>query len=266
MSLATTRLQEEEKEEKRRKFLSVVLTSFILAVLLLLLVLFGFKYLDPPPPEEGVMVSMGQEEGGYTQETPQQTAAEQAASSPKTDESVETQDYEEAPDAKSNPSPSNPNTTPPNDSKKTDKTNKTVNSDFIFKKGEKNTNNGDDDKPGNKGKLDGLGEDALGGYGLGSEGIGSYLSGRKPENTINASCKFGRSEVILVRIKVNKSGNVIAADCVMKYKFKGNTILATTRSNPYCDCAIKAAKNVKYNAKSDVSTQEGAIRFDYKVK
>lgn len=265
MSLAVTRLQEEEKEEKRRKFLSAVLTSFILAILLLLLVLFGFKYLDPPPPPPGsVMVSMGQEEGGYTQETPQQTAAEEAASSPKSDESVETQDYEDAPDAKSNPNPSNPNTTPPNDSKKQDKPNETVNSDLLFKQGEKNTDNGNDGKKGNKGKDDGKGTDPLGGTGYGTSGDGNwYMSGRKPETKISASCKFGRSETVVVQIKVDRNGKVIATDCKIKFKkFK-----ATTVGEPYCKCAKQAAKSVRFTPKSDApSVQVGAVKFDFKVK
>jgi hypothetical protein len=263
MSLATTRQYEEEKEEKRRKILSVALTSFILAVVLLLLVLFGFKYLDPPPPEEGVMVSMGQEEGGYTQETPQQTATEQSASSPQSEESVETQDYEDAPDAKSNPTPTNPNTTPPNNSKKTDKTNKTVNSDLLFNKGDENTNNGDDNKDGNKGKEDGLGLDPNGGYGLGNDGTGWFMSGRKPETKISASCTFSRNETVVVKIKVDRNGKVISTDCVIKYK-KFN---ATTSGEPYCKCAKQAASSVRFTPKADApAVQEGAVKFDFKVK
>lgn len=264
MSLASTRLQEEQKEEKRRKALSWVFTIFILAVTAVFLILFGFKYLDPPPPPTGVMVSMGQEEGGFTQETPQQTKAQEAASSPEAEDSPETQDYEEAPETNSNPTPSNPNPNPPNDSKKQDEPKKkTVNSDYLFKKGDKNTNNGDDGKNGNKGKEDGTGTDPLGGYGLGSNGTGWYMSGRKPETKISASCKFGRSETVVVEIKVNRNGEVIATDCKIKYKkFK-----ATTVGEPYCKCAKQAAKSVRFTPKPDApSVQVGAVKFDFQVK
>lgn len=266
MSLTATRLQTEEKDEKRRKLLSVLLTSFLVALLLVLLIFFGFKYLDPPPPEEGVEISMGQEFGGRIQETPQQTAAQKASSAPKTEESYQTQDFEDAPDANNTPSQNNPTPTNTPTNTKDPEPNKTVNSNWQFESGNDNTNNGDDNADGNKGKDDGKGKDPLGGYGLGNKGTGSFLSGRKPQNTISASCKFGRSEIIIVKIKVNSQGYVTYTDCVMKYNFKGTMLKATTIGNPYCSCAKEAAKKVRFSAKANEPSQTGAIKFDYKVK
>jgi hypothetical protein len=264
MNLSHIRLQEEEKEEKQRRLISALGTLLILAIVAVLLIFFGFKYLDPPPPEEGVvMVSMGREEGGFTQETPQQTKAEEAASSPETEESFETQDYEDAPQETSNPTPTNPNTTPPNDSKKKDKPTKKVNSDYLFESGDKNTNNGDDNTDGNKGKEDGLGIDPNGGYGLGDDGSGWFMNGRKPETRISASCKFTRNATVVVVLKVNRSGNVVSTECRMKFQ-KFN---ATTIEKKYCDCAKNAAKTVRFTPKSDApATQTGAVKFVFKVK
>lgn len=264
MSLSNVRLQEEEKDEKQRKLIGLLGTVCILAITLVLLIFFGFTYLDPPPPPpDSVMVSMGQEEGGNTQEVPQQTTAQKAASSPQTEENYETQDYEQTQEATSNPTPNNPNTTPPNNNKTTDKTKKTVNSAWEYKKGEKNTNNGDDDKDGNKGKKNAKGTDPLGGYGSGSGGTGWFMNGRKPETKISASCKFTRNATVVVVLKVNRNGNVVSTECRMKYK-KFN---ATTIEKKYCDCAKNAAKTVRFTPKSSApSTQEGAVKFVFKVK
>ncbi len=264
MSLSHKRLQEEEKEEKQRKLISLLGTFFILAASSVLLMFFGFKYLDPPPPEEGVvMVSMGQDEGGNTQEMPQQTAEQEAASSPQTEESFETQDHEQTQEAASSPTPNNPNPTPPNDSKKKATPKKKVNSDYLFEKGDKTTNNGNDNKKGNKGKEDGKGIDPLGGYGLGKDGTGWFMKGRKPETKISASCKFERDETVVVVLKVNRNGKVVSTECRMKYK-KFN---ATTTKKKYCDCAKNAAKTVRFTPKpSAPSTQEGAVKFNFKVR
>ncbi|MDL5051942.1 hypothetical protein QQ054_38710 [Oscillatoria amoena NRMC-F 0135] len=264
MDAVAIRLEEESKEEQRRKLISALGTLFIITGMLALLWFFGFKYMDPPPPEEGAMVAMGEPDAGNSDDYAQQSPEETPSAPETSEQSTETQDYEEAPTEQETPPKKQAEPTPDKTKPKEDPKPK-VNPNTLFESSKKGdgSGKGDGGKPGNQGKPDGTGDDPLG-TGIGTSGDGTWMmgNGRKPETKIAASCKFPRRETVVVKIKVDNNGYVSSAECVLKYK----TFTATTVESTYCNCAKNAAKAVKFTAKSDAPIQEGAIKFDFKVQ
>lgn len=271
-----TALEAETKDRGKRAAKSLLFTLFIVFDILALLYLFKIQNMDPPMPEEegGVLVAMGDPDAGNSDDAPPIASEAQPSSSSSSDENLITEEIDEdAPTAKNNPDakpePKDPNAAPVIDKPIENKT-PTVDPSTLFKKGGKTgdgTGKGDGGKDGNQGQPDGTGDDPLGnGIGPGS-GSGYYMGEgkgkRKPETKITASCNFNRNEKVVVKIKIDKDGYVKESTCVLKYK----TLNGTTNSGSYCDCALAAAKTVKFSPKADApATQEGAILFDFKVK
>ncbi len=267
MSLAQVRKQEEEKEEKERKLISGFITFGMLVALVAVMLIFGFTYLDPPPEEQGVMVSLGQPDGGTFDDENQSAPEQTASSTPQTEESLETQEHEDAPEETSTPVPTQPKPTTPTERPKPEPPKPQANPDMGFTPSNNTPKNqGDGDKPAPGGDPTGQQGGTPGGNGIGTSGDGGDYRmglGRKPEGKINASCNFTSNEVVVVKIKVDQNGYVKEAECVLKYK----DLNATTVGEPYCKCAKQAAKSAKFTAKADApATQEGAVKFDFRVK
>lgn len=266
MQTATLRLDEEKKEEKRRKLISAFGTLFTLMSIVALLIYFGLPFMDPPPPEEGMMVSLGQPDAGNSDDSPPEATEEQSTPTPMAEESNETQDFEEAPEeAPSEPKKTTPVPVPVTPTKPKEDPKPKVDPSTLFnpsKKGD-GTGKGDKGKPGDEGDPNGQLGGTPGGMGLGDKGTKFYMNGRQIESDIVPSCKFTRNETVIVVIKVDKNGNVKDADCRLKYK----SYNSTTISEPYCSCAVKDAKRIKFKPKPDApETQEGAVQFDFKVQ
>lgn len=268
-------LESENKDRGKRAAKSLFFTLFIVFDILALLYIFKIKNLDPPIPEfeGGVLVAMGDPDAGNSDDSPPMASEQPASSSSSAEENLITGETDEdAPTVKSNPDvkpqPTDPNAAPQIDKPIENKT-PTVDPSTLFKKGKTGdgTGKGDGGKDGNQGQPDGTGDDPLGrGIGDGS-GDGYYMGEgkgkRKPVTKITASCNFNRNEKVVVKIKIDKEGNVKESKCVLNYK----TLSGTANSGSYCDCALAAAKNVKFSPKADApATQEGAILFDFKVK
>lgn len=268
MNAVAIRLEEESKEEKRRKLISALGTLLIIAGMLALLWFFGFKYMNPPPPEEGAMVAMGEPDAGNSDDYAQQSPEETPSTPETSEQSTETQDYEEAPTEQETPPKKQTEPTPDKTKPKEDPKPK-IDPSKLFESSKKGdgTGKGDGGKPGNQGKPDGTGDDPLG-TGIGDFGGGSYaLEGRELKSNIKPNCgNFQVPAKVVVRIKVDKNGDVISAECVLKHTYSKGTYNGTTIDDKYCNCAKDAAKSVKWSAKSDAGTQTGAILFNFKVK
>lgn len=269
MDAVAIRLEEESKEEQRRKLISALGTLFIITGMLALLWFFGFKYMDPPPPEEGAMVAMGEPDAGNSDDYAQQSPEETPSTPETSEQSTETQDYEEAPTEQETPPKKQTETTPDKTKPKEDPKPK-VDPSTLFnpsKKGD-GTGKGDGGKSGNQGEPDGAG-DALAGDGMGTSGIGTWMMGsnRKPQGKISASCKFDRNEKVVVKFSVDREGNVSNPKCVSTFKNSVGVINSTKIGEPYCSCAKQAALTIRFTPKADApAVQEGAILFDFKVQ
>ncbi|MFV0541793.1 MAG: energy transducer TonB [Aestuariibaculum sp.] len=127
-------------------------------------------------------------------------------------------------------------------------------------KGEESGSEGDDDKIGDKGQLDGdpYAPSYFGGQGSGSGGIGYGLNGRGKATykTIKQDCN--ESGLVIVRIVVNQSGNVVEATPGVK----GTTNTSSCLLEP----AKKIALSHKWPADSNAPAKQiGFVKVNFKI-
>lgn len=268
----------ETKHEKKSFAITVVLH-----VLLIILMLFlGFKYLDPPP-ENGIAINFGTSEvgAGENQPTepvksaPQQTTAPEPVSQPEPviEEEVVTQQTEEAPviEKKKKPqpvkkeTPEKPKEQPPAEKPepKPDKSTTDAMSSILNgpeRTGSETGGEGDDNAAGDKGSPDGdPNASSYYGNGTGIDGDGNYrLGGRRALNKEKFVQDCNESGIVVVRIEVNRSGQVVNATPGVK----GTTNSASCLTEP----ARRAAMATRFNSDENApSRQVGTIIYNFKL-
>ena len=104
------------------------------------------------------------------------------------------------------------------------------------KKGESKEGEGDDSASGDKGKIDGnpYANSYYGAAGLGGRGSGFGLNGRSLQNQGSVTQKCNQEGVVVVRITVDKDGDVIGAEAGVK---------GTTNSHP---CLLEPAQKTAF--------------------
>ncbi len=221
-------------------------TILVHALLLLLFIFFGFKTPLPLPPEEGIEIDMGSGSSGS-----KSSSAEIKEPQPETEEANATQNSEEAPTLSKN---DNKEKTERTEKKEVKKEEPKVDERLLYKKGKSHQGDGNSDGEGDgKGKGnkkgDGIGD---GSPGLG-KGTGFSLTGRNAKN-LPAPSFSNVQGVVVVRIKVDRSGKVVNAEAISK----GSTIANTKIWKTCEEYALKA----KFSAKDDASeVQMGTITY-----
>ncbi|WP_268224817.1 energy transducer TonB [Sinomicrobium oceani] len=277
--------------DTRHKKKSFTLTTVLLAMLVVLLFFMGLRYMDPPP-ENGITVNFGMTEYGsgnvqplekiksapqekVQEQQPQETPADETpAEVEKPQEEVLTNDKAEdvpvIPPKKEVKKPVVKETTPKpveekpkEEPKKPSKSTADAVSNILNSKksdGKETQGEGNDDKAGDKGNPDGdpYASSYYGTPGAGSGGVGYGLSGRSllSRGKVQQDCnEEGR---VVVRIEVDKNGNVIEATPGVK---------GTTNNHP---CLLEPAKKTalmfKWNQDSDApSRQIGFVVINFKL-
>lgn len=270
----------ETKHEKK----SMAITVTLYVVLLLILFLFGFKYLDPPL-EKGIAVNFGTSPVGSgennslesvktapVEKSTPSTPPEPAEKTPTITEKVVTQDVEDAPvieekkEEKPTPEVQEPVEKPAEEPKPEPKPDeKTSEALENLINGPENTGkasegDGNDQQGGNKGDPDGtLDAESYYGTGKGLDGDGNYrLGGRKALNKQTFVQKCNQSGVVVVKIEVDRQGNVIKAIPGVK---------GTTNSDPcLTEPAKRAALATKFNSDSNAPIKQvGTIIYEFKL-
>ena len=248
---------------------SALLTSMITLLLLLFFSWIGLSYFDPPI-SYGMEVNFGTSNQGQgnTQpklppkqveqqkvqpktETPRATPKAAAIQTPK----VATQKEPSVPVVKketnTTPKPKvEEKKTPPKEVQEevkkveppkptVSKSTKQVLSNLLKapdKSGETQEGEGDDQDPGDKGKVEGnpYASSYYGTAGLGGKGSGFGLNGRSLQNQGSVTQECNQEGVVVVRITVDKNGNVVAAEPGVK---------GTTNSHP---CLLEPAKKTAF--------------------
>ena len=248
---------------------SALLTSMITLLLLLFFSLIGLSYFDPPI-SYGMEVNFGtaSQGQGNTQpklppkqveqqkvqpknEAPKSTPKVAAIKTPK----VVTQKEASVPvvkeETKTTPKPKVEETKAPSkevqeEVKKVEppkptvsKSTKEVLSNLLKasdKSGENQEGEGDDQTPGDKGKVEGnpYASSYYGTAGLGGKGNGFGLNGRSLQNQGSVTQECNQEGVVVVRITVDKNGSVVAAEAGVK---------GTTNSHP---CLLEPAKKTAF--------------------
>ncbi|MGO2294917.1 MAG: energy transducer TonB [Psychroflexus halocasei] len=275
---------------------SFIITSIIYAVIILLMLVFGFKYFDPPK-EKGIAVNFGTTDFGSgdvqpkepVKTSPQKNVPEptpvEESSSVAEEEDVINQETEDAPVIKEDkkekpkkeqkektedqPVEKQPEKEPEKEEKKPEpkpepKPDKSVTDAMeSLMNGPENDGEeaeGDDQKAGDKGDPDGD-PNAKNYYGTGKglDGDGKYrLGGRKALNKEKYTQDCNESGEVVVRIEVDRNGNVTRATAGVK---------GTTNSSPcLLEPAKRAALETRFNSDSNApSKQVGFITYVFKL-
>jgi outer membrane biosynthesis protein TonB len=261
----------ETPEEKK----SFTITSVLFVILFLLFAFLGLTYMDPPP-ENGIAVNFGTSDVGQGEIQP----IKPIASAPQTSQvqPETTQDEEVLTDEsdspvviqpkKNTPKPKTP-TEPKPEVKPTPKpsqqTNNTLSSILNGPKseGDASGGHGNDGLPGDKGDPNGsiyansfYGSGSGNGNGSGN-GTGWGLAGRKLAGNTKKVQDCNESGTVVVKIWVNRSGNVIKAERTQ----------GTTNTNPcLVNPALETARTFKWQADSNApETQIGFVVVNFKL-
>ncbi|RAV30963.1 energy transducer TonB family protein [Sinomicrobium soli] len=279
--------------DTRHKRKSFTLTTVLLVALILLLFYAGLRYMDPPE-ENGITVNLGYTDFGSgevqppepvemapeektEEEVPEEAVPEEEpAPVEEPQEEVLTDDTEEAPviqpekeekvkEEKPEPEPAEkepeekPEPEPPKPSKST--------TDVLSKilqgekqDGQESEGEGDDDKAGDKGDPEGdpYASSYYGSPGSGTGGVGYGLSGRSLRSRGKVQQDCNEEGRVVVRIEVDRNGNVIDAQPGVK---------GTTNSSP---CLLEPAKKTafmfKWNPDPDApSRQIGFVVINFSL-
>lgn len=269
---------------------SAKITSLIVVILLLLLFVIGPPYMDPPL-EYGVAVNFGTTDFGsgdapleepvksdinkvVEEVKPQESQAEPVETKSKAEEVLTAENAESIAIKKKKEAEAKAKAEAERiarekqeaeDRKKREEAEKKKKLDALIG-GVKNSSSNDgsgegpDDSAGNKGQLDGdpYAPSYFGGSGPGKGGVGYGLNGRgRPSKQIyKQDCnEYG---LVVVRIEVNRQGNVIAADAGVR---------GTTNTHPcLLDPAKKIALSHKWPSDSNApSKQIGFVSINFEI-
>lgn len=280
--------------DTKEKRTGLVVTIVVHAILLLLFFLYGLTYMDPPP-QPGIAINFGTSDVGQgkvqpkparTQPKPQPKVEEKvvekpvekpAEKTPKAEEQMMTQDTEEAPvtatekkkptpkkeakkeekkeEKKETPKPVEKAPEPPKPSKST--TNALSN---LLNKPEASGGEGNDNKPGDKGKVNG---DPNASAYNGNGGIGNHgnysLGGRDPRNKPQPTYDGNDQGIVVVRILVDRNGRVFKAEAGVK----GTTVTDRTLWKRAEEAALKTIWEPKADAPA---RQEGKIIYNFSIR
>jgi hypothetical protein len=269
---------------------SAKLTALIAIILLLLLFVVGTTYMDPPE-EYGVAVNFGNSSVGKgnvqplkpvkseplkIEEPPQPDVSKSEPSkSAETKEEVLTEDNSEAiaikkqkeaeakakaiADAKAKAEADRIAKEKQEQEEKKKKLDALIGG-VSKSEGTETGSEGNDDKAGDKGQLDGnpYAPSYFGGQGTGSGGVGYGLNGRGRASFKKLTQDCNESGMVIVRIVVNQSGNVISAEPGQK----GTTNTAKCLLDP----AKKIAMSHKWPADSKAPTRQiGFVSVNFKL-
>ena len=253
--------------EKKNKRKGIIGTFFFHSLLLIAFLFMGLTYQDPPPLEEGISINFGFNDEGSAEIEPEDTEElteiledEIIEEQLEVNQEIITQSVVET------------NSLQDMEKKKESIKEEEVKEEIIEEKkpeinkkaiytGKKKTTNkteGQENKKGNKGDLNGeVNSDIYNGAGIGEDGTAYQLGGRKAIKKPKPKGNQVEGKVV-VMITVNRLGNVIYA----LPGAKGST----TYNKELLERAKKAALETKFDTKKSApENQQGRIIYDFRL-
>ena len=249
------------KKDKRKGLIGTILFHALLIVAFLFM---GLTYHIPPPPEEGISINFGYMDEGITEtepedkaEIPEPVQEEIVEEQSSLEEEVTSQEVEEAP-AVEKPEQKKKE---PEKKEVIEEKNPDINKKALYtgKKENKKTDEGNTNKSGNKGVIDGdPNSEVYEGGGIGRDGTAYQLGGRKVEFKVKPIYNLQIEGKVIVLITVDRLGNVINAIPGAKG--------STTLNKQLLQRAKTAALKTKFNPKQSAPTnQQGKIIYHFSL-
>ena len=260
------------QQEKKDKTISAVSTLLIMLATVALCAWLGYELPNPPIEEEGLGVAgevLGEIEGFGNNDNATFDSQSAAAPSASTPDEGYTTGSEPAPVAKSKqqeqqptpvkPADPTPKATESNQSSQAESNQPATNPNATFK-GKKNANGGEGKGTatgsGQAGSPDGT-QGAQGGNGKGN-GAGYSLGGRSLRGQLPVpQDDFSKDGDVVVRIKVDRNGNVVEVDAPQKG--------SKNYDNQMVEAAKRAARKAHFNADASATEyQYGTITYKFR--
>ena len=252
---------------------SILVTVIFHILLIFILIFMGFKTPLPLPAEKGFIIDFGESAWGRGKVEPQKVIEKkvepQSIPVKQVKETYSTQDFEDAPSV-----PVKKETKKTEQKKTTTKVDQTIKNipekkveerkpnPLTMYKGAGSSNEsageGDDSKDGNIGQSEGVNEGSHFVGKIGAMGIAN-VGDRNPSALPDPVYDFQKEGIVVVKVRVDRSGNVIFALPGVQG--------TTTMENYLLEAAKKAALSSKFKAKYDGKTyDEGTITYRFKLK
>lgn len=250
-------------QKNKNSIISGTATVLIMVILIVVCALMGLYPPDPPIPEEGVEVNLGNSDFGLGDNMVPEESSEQyvAPTQPSAAENVSTQTVEQTVSLNANRNadakvtPKKPAEVVPEAPKEPQ-----INSNALFKKREKtNTNGGSQgvtQGSGNQGKQGGDPNSNRYDGQPGQGGVGFSLAGRSSVALPHPSYDSNKEGKIVVKIWVDRDGNVTRAEAPER----GSTISNTAMVNQAKQAALKAKFS---KSESAAEVQTGTITYTF---
>jgi TonB family protein len=253
-----------------------VITAAIYTLILFLILFLGFSTPLPLPAEEGILINFGEDEtgSGTIEPRPSEEVAMQMPTTPVVEDAVEellTQDVEDAPTVAStneNPleQPEETHTEPSVEKPVEEVVEETpqVNPNAMYRgrkpDSDASSSEGSAGGTGNQGDLSGDTEAPSHSLGAGAgDGISYSLNGRSPVRLPVPEFNTQKEGTVVVRIRVDRSGNVTSAEPGVKG--------STTLDKELLAAAKRAALLSRFNNKQDAAIiQEGTITYVFRLR
>ena len=251
------------KKDKRKGLIGTILFHALLIVAFLFM---GLTYQIPPPPEEGISINFGYMDKGMTEtepenkaEIPEPVQEEILEEQSSVEEEVISQEVKKAPAVEKTEKKKKE---PESEKKEViEKKKLEVNKKALYtgKKENKETDEGNTDKSGNKGVIDGDPDsEVYKGGGIGEDGAAYQLGGRKVGFKAKPIYNLQIEGKVVVLITVDRLGNVINAIPGAKG--------STTLNKQLLQRAKTAALKTKFNPKQSAPTnQQGKIIYHFSL-
>ncbi|MFO8054525.1 MAG: energy transducer TonB [Bacteroidales bacterium] len=251
------------EEEKQNEYMSAGLIGTLLfhGIIVVLLLIFGFTTPLPLPEEQGVVVNLGYSGHGMGDIQPREPAEQIASSSSSAadeSEEVATQNTEDAPELSSSSGEQQTQETGENREAAPDESQVDENLTYPGRRTSEGGSEGQTGEPGDQGAPGGdPGADNYQGSPGGEGGNVDYsLSGRYSRELPEPPKDFREQGKVVVKIWVNREGNVIKAEPGQKG--------STTGDSQLYRMAKKAAMNARFNKKNDApEVQTGTITYTF---
>ncbi|MCG9881041.1 MAG: hypothetical protein MH472_10630 [Bacteroidia bacterium] len=272
-----------ERKSRKHNIYGIIGTTVVHGIIVLVLFFYVLYPPDPPLEFKGMMMSLGEENMGGTNESPVPDPSTQEQYIPISEQSEEpetiTSDEEESVEIKEKTKPKTEVKTKPTITPKPEVENKKpvldlpkkVNQQALFKKksGANQGGYGDGSELGNEGSEDGSengnkdgrggGDSGFGTGDSGPDGVSYSLSGRKVKQLPTVEDNSRSTGKVVVRITVNRDGEVIKAE--------PGQVGSTTTETSLLQKAKEGAMRTKFSARSSGDElQYGTMTFVFKFK
>lgn len=246
-----------DKGKRNYMKIGIIGTLLFHVVLIIVLIIYSFRTPLPLPEEKGVLVNLGYTDMGTGHDQSSQQPSSSSGQSSTGEEDVATQDLDDTPAMggdQNHHQPDETTTSQPTPEHQPDPE-QTPDESLTYQRRQRGTGSqGETQQQGSQGDPHGDPAGQMGGQGQGDRGLDFSLSGRTGLSLPKPPDTFSQQGRVVIRIWVDREGNVIRAENEMRG--------STTTDADLIRLAKEAARKARFSKKNDApEPQVGTITY-----